>query len=584
MMAAVVEPVPAPTKLPPSPPMSTDGRPDSCVSIDTIVTESVARDIPPQEETDEGDESLVLAIRALRLLENPQAAAAEAIQAFDPKANLHPDLVRLLVAAAVRHPDVAQSLIELGQGHNGHLIRRTPSGTLQPGSDGAGRHASGLLHEISISSLLTSINESSSRRALEAAAASDVAAKPTLKRRLSVLSTRKASIEQQTPTGPPPRKEKVSIDSIKKICKANLKDTQESIEKLEKADFDDEFISVDELRRLAEESLGHETGKFALCLALTLRDADQRWEATKYLMNAMADKLKLLLTIRGRFGPDGDVGLPGQDGFGVRDCWVVLSEAERERLALEDDGQWPRHLREAAQRAPKHGAKAWEILTACDKIQEAFAPSPRSSTEEATEDGRSTTASESTEEGDTPKPSNHVVKKRHAMSAASPQEITDRWAFFFDLLDEEAARRCFRELRLLRQLFNAAQAPASGGNRATNLKTRARKAFDMSRQDEDQERWLDTKWAITAMKSFMLSKTGSYDADDGGVSFDKLDKLDNAFCKTFWACLGSGDHTRLAKEDGKQWVTDIMRVFEHRRRYDVMFRLRDIMHFMQANM
>lgn len=585
-MAAVMEAVPAPTKLPPSPPVSNHGRPDSCGSIDTVVTESVARDSVQHEETEEGDESLVLAIRALRLLENPQAAAAEAIQAFDPKANLHPDLVRLLVAAAVRHPDVAQSLIELGQDHNGQLIRRTPSGTLQPNGDGAGRHASGLLHEVSISSLLTSINESSSRRALEAAAANDTPSKPTLKRRLSVLSTKKVTAEQQAMVVPPPRKEKINMDSIKKICKANLKDAQESIDKLERADFDDEFISVDELKRMAEESLGHETGKFALCLALTLRDADQRWEATKYLMTAMADKLKLLLTIRGRFGPDGDVGLPGQDGFGVRDCWVVLSEAEQERLALEDDGKWPRHLREAAQRAPRHAAKAWEILSACEKIQEAFALSPRTSVDSHAEDG-SSTAGESTEDGEapsTPRP----VAKHHAMSAASPQEITDRWAFFFDLLDEEAARRCFRELRLLRQLFNAAQAPGggSGGNRAANLKSRAKKAFDMSRQDEDQERWLDTKWAINAMKSFMMSKAGLYDAgaDAGNVSFEKLDKLDNAFCKTFWACLGSGDHKRLAREDGKQWVTDIMRVFEHRRRYDVMFRLRDIMHFMQANM
>lgn len=580
-----MEAAPAPTKLPPSPPMSNHGRPDSCVSIDTVVTEPVARDNIIHEETDEGDESLVLAIRALRLLENPQAVAAEAIQAFDPKANLHPDLVRLLVAAAVRHPDVAQSLIELGQGHNAHLVRRTPSGTLQSNGDGAGRHASGLLHEVSISSLLTSINESSSRRALEAAAANEAPPKPTLKRRLSVLSTKKTAAEQQAMAVPPPRKEKINIDSIKKICKANLKDTQESIEKLETADMDDEFISVDELKRMAEESLGHETGKFALCLALTLRDADQRWEATKYLMTAMADKLKLLLTMRGRFGPDGDVGLPGQDGFGVRDCWVVLSEAERERLALEDDGKWTKHLREAAQRAPKHAAKAWEILSACDKVQEALAPSPRASVDGYGEDGSSSGAGESTE-----------VAKRHAMSAASPQEITDRWAFFFDLLDEEAARRCFRELRLLRQLFNAAQAPGGGsgsGNRAANLKSRARRAFDMNRQDEDQERWLDTKWAINAMKSFLLSKAGAYydngagagaDAGGGDVSLDKLDRLDNAFCKTFWACLGAGDHKRLAKEDGKQWVLDIMRVFEQRRRYDVMFRLRDIMHFMQANM
>lgn len=568
--------------------MSTSGhgRPDSCASINTVLTESVARENTQHEDNDEGDESLVLAIRALRLLENPQAAAAEAIQAFDPKANLHPDLVRLLVAAAVRHPDVAQNLIELGQDHTGQLIRRTPSGTLQPNGDGAGRHASSLLHEVSISSLLSSINESSSRRALEAAAANDTAAKPTLKRRLSVLSTKKATAESQAMTVPPPRKEKINIDSIKKICKANLKDTHESIEKLERADFDDEFISVDELKRMAEESLGHETGKFALCLALTLRDGDQRWEATKYLMTAMVDKLKLLLTIRGRFGPDGDVGLPGQDGFGVRDCWVVLSEAERERLALEDDGKWPQHLREAAQRAPKHGVKAWEIVKACEKIQEAYAPSPRSSVDSQGDDG-SSTAGEGTEAGEGPETPKPVVAKRHAMSAASPQEITDRWAFFFDLLDEEAARRCFRELRLLRQLFNAAQAPGGGaGNRATNLKSRAKRAFDMSRPDEDQERWLDTKWAINAMKSFMMSKAGTYDADvdAGSVSFEKLDKLDNAFCKTFWACLGAGDHKRLAREDGKQWVTDIMKVFEHRRRYDVMFRLRDIMHFMQANM
>lgn len=587
MMAAVMEAVPAPRNIPPSPPVSANGRPDSCVSMDTVVTESVARDSTHLDEGEEGDESLVLAIRALRLLENPQAAAAEAIQAFDPKANLHPDLVRLLVAAAVRHPDVAQNLIELGQGHSGQLLRRTPSGSLQATGDGAGRHASGLLHEISISSLLSSINESSSRRALEAAAATDAAAKPTLKRRLSVLSTKKAASEQQVMSAPPARKEKISIDSIKKICKANLKDTQESIEKLEMAELNDEFISVDELKRMAEESLGHETGKFALCLALTLRDADQRWEATKCLMTAMVDKLKLLLTIRGRFGPDGDVGLPGQDGFGIRDCWVVLSEAERERLALEEDGKWPKHLREAAQRAPRHGAKAWEILTACDKIQEAFAPSPRSSVDDtsmvsADEDGE--------EVPETPKP--NAVAKRHAMSAASPQEITDRWAFFFDLLDEEAARRCFRELRLLRQLFNAADASsaAANGNKAANLKSRAKNAFNnMSpRQDEDQERWLDTKWAMTAMKSFLMSKVGTIQDDvenaGGASTFEKLDKLDNAFCRTFWACLGSGDHKRLAKEDGRQWVMDIMKVFEDRRRYDVMFRLRDIMHFMQANM
>lgn len=257
--------------------------------------------------------------------------------------------------------------------------------------------------------------------------------------------------------------------------------------------------------------------------------------------------------------------------------WVVLSEAERERLATEDDGSWAKRLREVAQLAPRHAAKAWEILGACDKIQESLAPSQRASEEE--EEGRNSSEELYNDAAGTLKP----VVKRHAMSAASPQEITDRWAFFFDLLDEEAARRCFRELRLLRQLFNAAQMPGST-TRAANLKSKAKKAFEMSRQDEDVERWLDSKWAITAMKGFMLSKAGVCDTDGAEVSFERLDKLDNAFCKTFWVCLGSGDHKRLAKEDGRQWVTDIMKVFEDRRRYDVMFRLRDILHFMQSNM
>lgn len=573
-MAAVYEAAPA--RLPPSPPMTTNDRPDSMASMKSLETETVAASerntFMSTDDNDDGDDSLVLAIRALRLLENPQAAATEAIQAFDPKENLHPDLVRLLVAAALRHPDVAQGLIELGQGQDGQLVSTSAFGVLQSNGNGAGRHASSLVHEISISSLLSSISESGARRSNDGSAGSvEISTKPNLKRRLSVLSTKKAAETQQ---GPPARKEKISIDSIKKICKANLKDTKESIEKLEKADFDDEFIGADELKRMAEESLGHETGKFALCLALTLRDADQRWEATHYLMTAMVDKLKLLLVMKGRFGADGDVGLPGQDGFGIRDCWVVLSEPERERLATEDGGAWPEHLRKVAQLQPNHAIKAWEILNTCEKIQERLAPSQRSS-EEA---GRNSSDEQYDDAIETPK----AVVKRPVLSAASPQEITDRWAFFFDLLDEEAARRCFRELRLLRQLFNAAQMPASS-TRAANLKSKAKKAFDMSRPDDDLERWLDSKWAITAMKGFMMSKAGTCD-EDGEVSFERLDKLDNAFCKTFWGCLGTGDHKRLAKEDGKQWVTDIMKVFEDRRRHDVMFRLRDILHFMQAQM
>lgn len=534
-------------------------------SFKSLETETVAATDRLQNDNDE-DDSLILAIRALRLLENPQAAATEAIQAFDPKANLHPDLVRLLVTAAVRHPDVAQGLIELGSSQNGHIIRRTPSGSLQVSASGASRHASSLVHEISISSLLSSISESSTRRSSDAGNTNETTTKPTLKRRLSVLSTKKAAEAQATV--PPRRKEKISMDSIKKICKANLKDTKESIDKLERADMDDEFLGNDELKRMAEECLGHETGKFALCLALTLRDEKQRWEAIQYLMDTMVDKLKLLLAIKGVFGPDGDVGLPGQDGFGIRDCWVVLSEAERERLATEDDNAWPKHLREVAQLSPHHAAKVWEILTDCDKIQEALAPSQRSSEDDA--------------EGQAGESSN-AIAKRPAMSAASPQEITDRWALFFDLLDEEAARRCFRELRLLRQLFNAAQMP-SATNRTANLKSKARRAFDMtSRPDDDLERWLDTKWAITAMKGFMLSKVGVH-SKGGEISYESLDRLDNAFCKTFWGCLASGDHKRLAAEEGKQWVTDIMKVFDDRRRHDVMFRLRDILHFMQANM
>lgn len=567
-MAAICEPAPA-QKLPPSPPLTTMERPDSLASFKSLETETVAATERGQNEQEDADDSLVLAIRALRLLENPQAAATEAIQAFDPKANLHPDLVRLLVAAAVRHPDVAQGLIELGSSQNGHLLRRTPSGSLQTNRSGVGRHASSLVHEISISSLLSSISESTNRRSSDPPVTND-SNKPTLKRRLSVLSTKKAAEAQLA--APPRRKEKISMDSIKKICKANLKDTKESIDKLERADMDDEFLGNDELKRMAEECLGHETGKFALCLALTLRDENQRWEAVQYLMDTMVDKLKLLLSMKGVFGPDGDVGLPGQDGFGIRDCWVVLSEAERERLATEDDNAWPAHLREVAQLSPQHAAKAWEILSACEKIQDALAPSQRSS-----EEGRDSSETEGAI-GETSK----AVAKRHAMSAASPQEITDRWAFFFDLLDEEAARRCFRELRLLRQLFNAAQLP-NATTRAANLKSKARKAFDMSRQDDDPERWLDTKWAITAMKGFMLSKAGVY-STDGELSYESLDRLDNAFCKVFWSCLGSGDHKRLAIEEGKQWVTDIMKVFEDRRRHDVMFRLRDILHFMQSNM
>lgn len=326
-MAAVCEAVPA-HKLPPSPPMTTadkaTDRPESLVSFKSLETETMAaterHSVVPQDDCDDGDDSLVLAIRALRLLENPQAAATEAIQAFDPKANLHPDLVRLLVAAAMRHPDVAQGLIELGQSQTSQLVPSNTFGTLQRSGNGAGRHASSLVHEISISSLLSSISESSStsrRLSDPSTAVHEASSKPTLKRRLSVLSTKKAAEMQ---AAPPPRKEKVSLDSIKKICKANIKDTRESIDKLEKADFDDEFIEIHELKKMAEESLGHETGKFALCLALTLRDENQRWEATTYLMSAMVDKLKVLLSTKGRFGPDGDVGLPGQDGFGIRDC------------------------------------------------------------------------------------------------------------------------------------------------------------------------------------------------------------------------------------------------------------------------
>lgn len=604
-MAAVYQVRPTAHKLGSQPTVTTTERPESMVSFKTMdtetatATESVRNSVAQPEENDDGDESLILAIRALRLLENPQAAATEAIQAFDPKASLHPDLVRLLVAAAINHPDVAQGLVELGQSHQDHhLVRSTSYGTIQQrNGEGAGRAAHSLLHEISISSLLSSISESTSRRAAELGS-SEASAKPTLKRRLSVLSsaTKKGSFDaQQHPVAPPPRKEKISLDSIKKICKANLKDTQESIEALERADFDDEFIGADELKRMAEESLGHETGKFALCLALTLRDEAQRWEATQLLMTAMADKLKLLLTLKGRFGPDGDVGLPGQDGFGIRDCWVVLSEAERQRLAVEDDGAWPRHLRTVAQLAPRYAAKAWDVLGVCDAIQESLMPSRRSSVEGA-EAGRGSCSSSDGDRSEggaaaaaAETPRQQMVKHQAAtMAAASPQEITDRWAFFFDLLDEEAARRCFRELRLLRQLFNAAGTPASP-TRAANLKSRARRAFDMGgRAEDDVERWLDTKWAMTAMKGFLVAKAqaacGDGDEDGGAAGLERLDRLDNAFCKTFWACLGSGDHRRLAKEDGKQWVLDIMRVFEDRRRYDVMFRLRDILHFMQSNM
>lgn len=565
MMAAVFNIGPA-QKLPPSPTLTTTERPDSMASFKTldVETETAAHAERGQNEAEDLDDSLVLAIRALRLLENPQAAATEAIQAFDPKANLHPDLVRLLVAAAVRHPDIAQGLIELGSSQNGNLIhRRTPSGTLQ--TSVAGRHASSLVHEISISTLLTSISESSSRRAAETAAASE-ASKPTLKRRMSILSNKKA-YDQQAP--PPKRKEKISADIVQKICKANLKDTKESIDKLERADMNDESLGNAELKKMAEECLGHETGKFALCLALTLRDETHRWNSIRNLMDTMVDKLKLLLSIKGVFGPDGDVGLPGQDGFGIRDCWVVLSEPERERLATEDDGAWPKKLREVAQLSPQHAVKAWEIVAACEKIQEALAPSPRASSEDG-----SSAAGDAVGEA--------VVAKRPAMSAASPQEITDRWAFFFDLLDEEAARRCFRELRLLRQLFNAAGTP-NEVSRAANLKSKAKKAFDMSRPDDEQERWLDTKWAISAMKGFMVTKAQEL-SENGEVNYESLDRLDNAFCKTFWGCLGSGDHKRLAAEEGKQWVSDIMKVFGDRRRHDVMFRLRDIMHFMQNNM
>lgn len=596
IMATVCQ-VPQSHKLGSQPMVTTTERPESLASYKSLDTETVAgterNSVAQTYESEDGDESLVLAIRALRLLENPQAAATEAIQAFDPKASLHPDLVRLLVAAAMRHPDVAQALVELGQSQDADspLVRGATFGALQRGNgDATGRGALSLVHEISISSLLSSISESAGRR--DASAGGEALAKPNLKRRLSVLSAKKDSQQHQqhAATAPPARKEKISLDSIKKICKANLKDTNESIDALERADLDDELITADELRRMAEESLGHETGKFALCLALTLRDEAQRWEATKYLMTAMADKLRVLLTIRGRFGPDGDVGLPGQDGFGIRDCWVVLSEAERERLAVEDDGAWPKHLRNAAQAAPRHAARAWEILKDCERIQEELAPSPRSSVEgegsRASSEGEAQDGEEHVDGekavAETPKAQKQVAK-RHAMSAASPQEITDRWAFFFDLLDEQAARRCFRELRLLRQLFNAAGTPSSP-TRAANLKSRAKKAFEMVRAEDDVERWLDTKWAITAMKSFMVSKASSRDEEGGELTAERLDRLDNAFCKTFWGCLGSGDHKRLAKEDGKHWVMDIMKVFEDRRRHEVMFRLRDILHFMQSNM
>ncbi|KAI3393201.1 hypothetical protein diail_4569 [Diaporthe ilicicola] len=577
-MAAIFEKLP--TSLP------TADRPDSMASVASLLTDdSVASDATEtlprklsseecrQDEADEGDDSLVFAIRALRLLDNPQSAATEAIQAFDPSANLHPDLVRLLVAAAMRHPDVAQGLIELGQSiHGGQLGR---SGALQQHGDVLSQHPTGVLDQISISSLLSSISESTTRRA--PSPNRDNASAPSLKRRLSVLSTKKTAEAQQ---GPPKRKEKISVDTIKKICKANLKDTKESIDKLEQADFEDEFLSADELKRQAEEYLGHETGKFALCLALTLRNEEERWGSVTHLMTAMADKLKILLSTKGRFSPSGDVGLPGQDGFGIRDCWVVLSEAEQERLAL--DKQWVKQLRDAAQVAPRHAAMVWEILDMCDSIQETAAPRRSSEERAGVRDSIAAVLEDSFDPPSTPKaPTENKVVKRPAMTARSPEEITDRWCFFFDLLDEEAARRCFRELRLLRQLFNAAkQAPT---DRMANLKSRAKKAF-AEKQDDDMERWLDTKWAMSAMKGFMMTKAELYDVDGSADSLSKLEKLDDAFCKCFWGCLGSGDHKRLAQEDGKKWVTDIMKVFQHRRRYEVMFRLRDILHFMQSNM
>lgn len=338
-MAAICEAGRTPSP-PSSLPVAATDWPDSMASFKSLETETVAateKDPDTQDEQDDDVDTLVLAIRALRLLEDPQAAATEAIQAFDPKSSLHPELVRLLVAAAARHPDVAQALIELGHCQNNRIIRRTPSGTLKQHGNAA-RHASSLIHEVSISSLLSSMSESGARRPKESLQGKgDPSNKPTLKRRLSVLSTKKA-VEVQP--APPQRREKISLESIKKICKANLKDTKESIEKLEEADLDDEFIAVNELKRRAEESLGHETGKFALCLALTLPDENQRWEAIAYLMTAMVDKLKLLLSIKGRFGPEGDVGLPGQDGFGIRDCWIVLSDKERKKLTTEDGGQW----------------------------------------------------------------------------------------------------------------------------------------------------------------------------------------------------------------------------------------------------
>lgn len=608
-MAAVLQTGPAP-KLPPSPPMSTRGRSESCLSVDSGVTESIVRSsrILPleshQEESEENNEPFILAIRALRVLEDPQGVAAEAIRVFDPHATLPADLVRLLVSSAVRHPDIAQELLQLSHGRKNRFARRPlGSSALQHynnnsnSNNGAGRQASGALQEISVSSILSSGNETNGRRPGDTTTPSEVPTKPTIKRRLSALSGSKkaaaAIAEQQMPAPPPPRKEKISVDTIKKICKANLKDTQESIEKLEKADGgggDDESMDADELRGMAEEWLGHETGKFALCLALTLHDEAQRWEATSYLMTAMVDKLRMLLSVKGRLGPEGDIGLPGQDGFGLRDCWLVLSEAERERLATEDDERWTRHLRDAVQRAQHHGTKAWEILHTCVRIQEMFVPTQLSAGEtRGGGDGDDETSSEVDYEDAGKYLQGRLVHKprRHAMSAASPKEITDRWALFFDLLDEDATRRCFRELRLLRQLFNVAQAPAVGGSsKPVNLKSRAKKAFETTpRQDEENpERWLDTKWAMNAMRGFLMSKAGVYDADVGDVNFDTLDRLDNAFCKTFWACLASGDHKRLAKEDGKQWILDILKVFEDRRRYDVMFRLRDIMHFMQANM
>lgn len=581
--------------LPPSPPMTTTGRPDSTSSFSSLndgdnadpslttttdnaptVAENATGNSQDEIVADTGG-SLVLAIRALRVLDNPKTAAAEALLVLDPHHHLHPDLVRLLIAAAARHPDVAQGLIELGQNDtlqarnwtqtNNELVHSQSTTTLQNGShpcgEEAGRQIIPMLHGVSLSSLMSSLSEQSPRRPSSSAPNEG---RPTLRRSVSVRSSIsnafKKTPEEMPPLPPRHRKDTISVETIGKICKANLKDTKECMEKLENPDFED-LLGAAELKKMAEGYLGHETGKFALCLALTLKDEAQRWEATRGVMNTMADKLKILLTARGRFGPNGDVGLPGQDGFGIRDCWVVLSEVEHRRLATEDEGKWVTNLREVAQIAgPRHATKVWEILATCERLQaEAADPDATPQLEDA------------------PRGSD--------FANAAP----DRWNFFFDLLDQEAARRCFRELKLLRQLFGAAkQISTTGDDRSrSNLKTRAKKAFaeTMGSKSSDLDLWLDTKWAITAMKDFMITKVESCDIDAsrlGVEAADRLNTLDNTFATTFWECLSSEDCKRLAREDGKQWVTDIMKLFEQRRRYDVMFRMRDILTFMQTHM